>query len=192
MNPFKRNNARIMADLGIKDRRTLDNARHKLAQAGLINFEKSATNPNVTYTITSAFNAQANVQADVQVPVQVSVQVPVQVGDTKYKLNKTKQNKIPPSIPQGGSGGDFFNLVLKKKDGGDNTPDPDGVKRNLPGLIEKLHKLKVPEEQFNKICEFSNLGEIGHPVWEIVNRASLAGEKIRSPGLYILSQLRVN
>lgn len=93
LNPFKRNNAKIMADLGIKDRRTLDNARLKLSQAGLISFVKKSTNPNVTYTLTCAFNAEVNAQDDVQVNAQVDVQVHAQADDTKDKLNQTKLKK---------------------------------------------------------------------------------------------------
>lgn len=102
-NPFKRNNAKILADLGIRDRRTLDNARNKLKQAGLIDFIKSSTNPNVTYSITSTFNAQVDVQDNAQVNAQGSVQVTAQVDGTKYKLNKTKQkNNTTPLPPEKG------------------------------------------------------------------------------------------
>lgn len=89
-NPFKRNNSLIMAHLGIKDRRTLDNARNKLVQARLIKCDKKATNPNVTYGLTCALNAQADVQVSVQADVQADVQVDAQADDTKDKLNKTK------------------------------------------------------------------------------------------------------
>ena len=90
-NPFKRNNAKILADLGIKDRRTLDSSRNRLKQAKLLEFSKNTTNPNVIYSLTSTFNAQASVQADVQVSVQVPAQVSVQADDTKDKLNYNKE-----------------------------------------------------------------------------------------------------
>lgn len=93
---FKRNNAKIMADLGIKDRRTLENARNRLKQAGLIDYQKKSTNPNVTYSLTTALNAQADVQASAQVDVQASAQA----NDTKYKQKPNKTT--PPIIPQQG------------------------------------------------------------------------------------------
>lgn len=111
-NPFRRNNSLIMAHLGIKDRRTLDNARNKLAQTNLIKCDKKATNPNVTYTITSTFNAEADVQVDAQVNVQADVQVSAQADDTKDKLNKTKLIKNTPSIPQRGKKRDLFDCLV--------------------------------------------------------------------------------
>lgn len=93
---FKRNNAKIMADLGIKDRRTLENARNRLKQSGLIDYQKKSTNPNVTYSLTTAFNAQADAQADVQASAQASAQA----DDTKYKQKPNKTT--PPIIPQQG------------------------------------------------------------------------------------------
>lgn len=90
---FKRNNAKIMADLGIKDRRTLENARNRLKQAGLIDYQKKNTNPNVTYSITSALNAQADVEGSVQVSVQdLYKSVP---SKDKHK----QKDNIPPIIP---------------------------------------------------------------------------------------------
>ena len=84
---FKRNNSKIMADLGIKDRRTLENARNRLKQAGLIDYQKKNTNPNVTYSLTSTFNAQVDAQVDAQ----------VLYTKDKYKQNKTID--IPPVVP---------------------------------------------------------------------------------------------
>ncbi|WP_370861407.1 hypothetical protein [Parabacteroides faecis] len=79
-----------MADLGIKDRRTLENARNRLKQAGLIDYQKKNTNPNVTYSITSALNAQV----DVEVGVQVSVQDLYKSVPSKDKY-KQKDNILP-------------------------------------------------------------------------------------------------
>ena len=97
---FKRNNSKIMADLGIKDRRTLENARNKLKQAGLIDYQKKNTNPNVYYSITSAFNAQVDVQVPAQVDAQVDAQVPAQVLYTKDRYRQDKTTNIPPIVPQ--------------------------------------------------------------------------------------------
>ena len=51
MNPFKRNNSKVMSDLGIRDRRTLDRYRNRLKQAGIINFETRNGDSNVTYKL---------------------------------------------------------------------------------------------------------------------------------------------
>lgn len=49
-NPFRRNNAKICADLNIT-LNPLKNARNKLKQMGLINFEAKQGNPNVKYIL---------------------------------------------------------------------------------------------------------------------------------------------
>lgn len=97
---FKRNNAKIMADLGIKDRRTLENARNRLKQAGLIDYQKTTTSPNVIYSITCALNAEVSVQDTVQVDAQADVQDLYKLMHTKDKY-KLKQN-IPPIVPPKG------------------------------------------------------------------------------------------
>lgn len=49
MNPFKRNNSKIMSDLGIKDRRTLERQRNTLKQYGIIDFKTKNGDANVAY-----------------------------------------------------------------------------------------------------------------------------------------------
>lgn len=56
MNPFKRNNSKVMADLGIKDRRTLDRYRNSLKQAGIIDFKSRNGDANVTYVMNDLSN----------------------------------------------------------------------------------------------------------------------------------------
>lgn len=114
---FRRNNARVLADLSISDRRTLEKSRLKLKEFGLINYDKNSTNPNVTYTLTTALNAQDDAQVDeikestctqtTAKNAQDNAQVDetttqttaknAQVCDTKYKLNKTN-NKTKQNI----------------------------------------------------------------------------------------------
>jgi hypothetical protein len=50
-NPFKRNNYKIMADLEIKDRRTLERYRNSLKQGGIIEFKTRNGDANVAYTL---------------------------------------------------------------------------------------------------------------------------------------------
>lgn len=90
-NPFKRNNAKIGADLGISYN-TLKNARNKLSQAGIIEFKTQNGSPNVIYTL-SKFHKVSN-----EVLIVVSGEVGdvggIKVGNevlpTKDKLNKNK------------------------------------------------------------------------------------------------------
>lgn len=94
-NPFKRNNAKIGADLGISFN-TLKNARNRLHQAGLIDFETRNGSPNVSYTL-SKFDKVYN-EVTVEVANEVSNEVTVEVLPTKDKLNKTVI--IPPVSPK--------------------------------------------------------------------------------------------
>lgn len=106
---------------------------------------------------------------------------PLEVSDiVKYSKEKNRK-EIPPSIPQGGNGGAFFNLNKIEE------PPSDGVKRNYEALVRILTELNVPANDFNKICELSNNGEIGHPVWVAMQHVKDSNGKIRMPGKYIIS-----
>lgn len=98
-NPFKRNNAKIEADLSISFN-TLKNTRNKLQQAGLITFKTANGSPNVLYTL-SKFD-----KVTTEVGVKVANEVPAEVGaevlPPKDKLNKTETKpKIIPPTPRG-------------------------------------------------------------------------------------------
>jgi len=55
-NPFKRNNSKVMSDLGIRDRRTLDRYRNRLKQAGIIDFTTKNGDANVLYKLNDLSN----------------------------------------------------------------------------------------------------------------------------------------
>lgn len=88
-NPFKRNNAKIGADLSISFN-TLKNARNKLQQVGLITFKTTNGSPNVSYTL-SNFDKVTN-EVDNEVGVKVDAEVGNEVLPTKDKLNINKTN----------------------------------------------------------------------------------------------------
>ena len=105
----------------------------------------------------------------------------LEVSD-KVKYSKEKKRKeISPSIPQGGNGGAFFNLNKTQ------TPPSDGAKRNYEALVRILTEFNIPADDFNRICELSNNGEIGHPVWAAMQHVKDSNGKIRMPGKYIIS-----
>jgi len=93
-NPFKRNNSKIGADLGISFN-TLKNARNRLRQTGLIDFETKNGSPNVLYTL-SKFDNVTN-KVDIEVTNEVANEVDVEVLPAKDKLNKTKQKELESS-----------------------------------------------------------------------------------------------
>lgn len=109
------------------------------------------------------------------------------VNDTDNEQSKEKKTKeknrkeISPSIPQRGNGGAFFNLNKIEE------PPSDGAKRNYEALVRILTEFNVPADDFNKICELSNNGEIGHPVWAAMQHVKDSNGKIRMPGKYIIS-----
>lgn len=115
----------------------------------------------------------------------------IQKVSDKEKNNKEKNRKeIPPLSPTGGSGGgSFFNLSR-------NDPPPsDGVKRNYEALTRELTSFKLSPDEFNTICELSNYGEIGNPVWKLLQkiRDSREGKfKIDHPGRFLISRLKGN
>lgn len=105
-NPFKRNNAKIEADLSISFN-TLKNARNKLHQAGLLTFKTASGSPNVLYTL-SNFDRVTD-EVSVEVGNEVSVEVANELLPTKDKLKekKTKTKQIySPLTPLGGNCGE--------------------------------------------------------------------------------------
>lgn len=113
-----------------------------------------------------------------------SEEKPVSSGGKYTKESKGKERKekeISPSIPQGGNGGAFLNLNNIE------TPPSDNVKRNYKGLVGTLSGFNIPADDFNRICELSNNGEIGHAVWSAIQHVKDSNGKIRMPGKYIIS-----
>ena len=103
-------------------------------------------------------------------------------GNVPYPLNVT----ISPCIAvdgTGGNGGCGNNLFSKDS----NT---DGIERNFEGLTNRLNRLFIPPDEFNTICQLSNNGEIGHPIWTIIQAAERGGARLHSPGKYIISELK--
>jgi len=126
---FKRNNSKICADLGMTYP-TLNIARNRLKQAGLIEFVTKNGSANVTYTLKDFLKVTDEVQNEVnkesstlknilkvddEVATEVSIEVPIEVSSrlltTKDKLNsKPKPNKnkdrkgdlpfVPPSLDE--------------------------------------------------------------------------------------------
>lgn len=87
--------------------------------------------------------------------------------ESKEKESKEKESKEkypPPLSPTGGNGGCGNNLFSKDS----NT---DGIERNFEGLTNRLNRLFIPPDEFNIICQLSNNGEIGHPIWTIIQAA---------------------
>ena len=105
----------------------------------------------------------------------------------KEKESKDKESKEkypPPLSPAGGNGGCGNNLFSK------DSNNTDGTERNFEGLTNRLKRLFIPPDEFNTICQLSNNGEIGHPIWTIIQAAERGGTRLHSPGKYIISELK--
>lgn len=94
-NPFRRNNAKIEADLSMTFY-ALKNARNKLKSTGLIDFKTTSGSPNVTYTLKMIYEVRDEVGNEVL--DEVCNEVADEVLPTKGKLNKTKQNRLFHSL----------------------------------------------------------------------------------------------
>ena len=127
----------------------------------------------------------AGISSGVIIP-QSSAEIPETPRNSAEKRHKEKESKEkypPPLSPAGGNGGCGNNLFSKDS----NT---DGIERNFEGLTNRLNRLFIPPDEFNTICQLSNNGEIGHPIWTIIQAAERGGARLHSPGKYIISELK--
>ena len=89
-NPFKRNNARVCADLNMSFN-TLKNARTHLSQVSLISFTSSAGSPNVTYTLTSSNFDEVSNEVGVEVLQEPSPPTPPKPPAKPRRASKPKE-----------------------------------------------------------------------------------------------------
>lgn len=66
-------------------------------------------------------------------------------------------------------------------------PPPDGVNRNLDGLLFNLRQLRISPPEQRAIILKSNFGAIGHPMWKGFSAIRESCGKIRQPGRFLLS-----
>lgn len=89
-NPFKRNNAKICADLGISVD-VLKRSRNNLQQHGLLTFESYCGKSESVYTLTNF--SEATSELIHEVTPELIHEVAPEVAPAKDKLNETKQNR---------------------------------------------------------------------------------------------------
>jgi hypothetical protein len=66
-------------------------------------------------------------------------------------------------------------------------PPPDGLNRNLDGLLFNLRQLRISPPEQRAIILKSNFGVIGHPMWKGFSTIRESCGKIRQPGRFLLS-----
>ncbi|MDV3768155.1 hypothetical protein CMU26_01175 [Elizabethkingia anophelis] len=84
---FNHNNYKVMASLNISSFKTLSNARNRLKQAGLIDFETKNGSPDTKYSLLTLVK---NTKVKDKVSAEVTDEVVPRSGMSKDKLNKTK------------------------------------------------------------------------------------------------------
>lgn len=68
-------------------------------------------------------------------------------------------------------------------------PPPDGLKRNLEGLVLSLRQFDITPAEQRDIIVGCNYGLIGHPVWKGICMLRRERSGIKRPGRYLLSLL---
>lgn len=164
---FKRNNTKIMADLSISYK-TLHASRQRLQKCGIISFQTKNGSPNVTYNLGKNYQGQGG--GDGEVRDVVVGEVTARFGETKDKLNKTKQNKTinPPYIPPGDMYDNSENESKqpkkeKEKSSAKKEKEPKhkhGEYRNVLLTDSEYSKLKANPEADEIINYFSQLKEM--------------------------------
>lgn len=96
---------------------------------------------------------------------------------------------VPPSVPPASS---VAPLRHPRKEWTDEDicrmqPPPDGVNRNLDGLLFNLRQLRISPPEQRAIILKSNFGAIGHPMWKGFSMIRESCGKIRQPGRFLLS-----
>lgn len=96
---------------------------------------------------------------------------------------------VPPSVPPASS---VAPLRHPRKEWTDEDicrmqPPPDGVNRNLDGLLFNLRQLRISPPEQRAIILKSNFGSIGHPMWKGFSTIRESCGKIRQPGRFLLS-----
>ena len=96
---------------------------------------------------------------------------------------------IPPSVPPASS---VAPLRHPRKEWTDEDicrmqPPPDGLNRNLDGLLFNLRQLRISPPEQRAIILKSNFGVIGHPMWKGFSTIRESCGKIRQPGRFLLS-----
>lgn len=120
MNPFKRNNSKVMSDLGIRDRRTLDRYRNRLKQAGIIDFETKNGDANVTYKLIdlSIFCTGFGIGDGIGSSIGSGI------GDGIDNTNKTKGKHSIPASNEAGRSNDPPDSLQKKNKKSEKVKNP--------------------------------------------------------------------
>lgn len=171
-NPFKRNNAKIGADLSISFN-TLKNARNKLQQVGLMSFKTTNGNSNVTYTLSNFDKVTNEVYNEVDCKVTNEVYNEVLPTKDKLNINKTSNN---------------ISTNVDSENPPDLSPDKPPKKEtiNYNEVVSMYHKIcpsfpkvqKLTDERKNKIRIRVNELKKQFPEWSYLKVLEALFKKI--------------
>lgn len=118
------------------------------------------------------------------------------VSDGKSHKEKEKK-KNPPLTPPASAEGELRRMVhdsLARMDAHSAPPadNPPETKRNPTGLVSTLEGLKVPRAEIEQILLLSRYGEIGNPVWQLLNDIRCSRGRITMPGRFIIARLHAS
>lgn len=114
------------------------------------------------------------------------------------KCTKEKKIKInPPSIPpQNGGKLEEATSMLASRYGQStkNTPDQTtgNVRRNPTGLLENLQQLRIPQKDIETLLVMCRYGEIGHPIWQLLDEIRRSRGKITMPARFLMARLKAS
>lgn len=132
--------------------------------------------------IPASLAAPASFTAPASFAVPVSPAVPVSSA-------AHASSAVPPSVPPASS---VAPSRHPRKEWTDEDicrmqPPPDGLNRNLDGLLFNLRQLRISPPEQRAIILKSNFGVIGHPMWKGFSTIRESCGKIRQPGRFLLS-----
>lgn len=132
--------------------------------------------------ISASLAAPASFTAPASFAVPVSPAVPVSSA-------AHASSAVPPSVPPASS---VAPSRHPRKEWTDEDicrmqPPPDGLNRNLDGLLFNLRQLRISPPEQRAIILKSNFGVIGHPMWKGFSTIRESCGKIRQPGRFLLS-----
>lgn len=130
--------------------------------------------------------------------------VKTQLMSAESTQSKEKKIKTPLNLPTGGSINQGFsseddNFIFSSFGNKRNSkavstvpskvPFHDGKERNYDGLLCFLDEYHFQPAQKAQIIVLTNYGEIGHPIWKLINEIR-TNTKLKMPQMWLMSQLR--
>lgn len=118
------------------------------------------------------------------------------INGHKEKKSKEKNN-TPPLTPPATGGNPDEEIKLRLKALEETTipeqpPRKTTPARNTDGLLYRLQRLRIDERDTCELIQLSRGGEIGHPIWALLQQVDDSRGKIKMPGRFLLNRLKAS